>query len=147
LFRPGVTGCWECLAQRLRANRPVVTYVDAKAGRTAIEDQACTQATMHVAHGLTAQAVATWIVRGELPELEGKIQTFDVATWQTRAHTLVRLPYCPACGSTAAVDGPLPPLDLRSQTKTFTQDGGHRVVSPEVTLERYGRHVSPLTGA
>jgi ribosomal protein S12 methylthiotransferase accessory factor len=147
LFRPGVTGCWECLAQRLRANRPVITYVDAKAAQTAAKDQSCTPATLHIAWGLTAQALATWIARGELPELEGQIQTFDVATWQMKAHTLVRLPYCPACGSTVAVDGVLAPLELRSRPKTFTADGGHRVVAPEVTLERYGRHVSPLIGA
>lgn len=147
LFRPGVTGCWECLAQRLRANRPVAAYVDAKAGSSGADDPAHTPATLHLAWGLAAQAIATWIARGEMPQLEGQIRTFDVAKWQMQTHTLVRLPYCPACGSTAAVDGALPPLELRSRTKTFTQDGGHRVVAPEVTLERYGRHVSPLTGA
>src|SRR5262249_34329771 len=33
------------------------------------------------------------------------------------------------------------------QKKTFTSDGGHRVVAPEQTLERYRHHVSPITGA
>ena len=27
LFQPGVTGCWACLAERLRANRPVESYL------------------------------------------------------------------------------------------------------------------------
>jgi bacteriocin biosynthesis cyclodehydratase domain-containing protein len=147
LFRPGVTGCWRCLAQRLRANRPVSTYVDAKTGRAA-GIPACSPATLQIAWGMAAHAVAAWIARGDLPSLEGKVQTFDVASWQTQAHTLVRLPYCPACGpGVPAADGPLRPMVLESRPKTFLQDGGHRVVSPEVTLERYGRHVSPITGA
>lgn len=148
LFRPGVTGCWECLAQRLRANRPVAAYVDSKTGRHTVDDPAFTAATLQLAWGLAAQTIAAWIVRGEFPELEGKIKTLDIALWKIQDHTLVRLPYCPACGAReAAVSGTALPLALQRRPKLFTQDGGHRVVSPETTLERYGRHVSPITGA
>src|SRR5262249_28740716 len=31
--------------------------------------------------------------------------------------------------------------------KLFVRDGGHRVTSPEATLERFSHHVSPITGA
>ncbi len=148
LFRPGVTGCWECLAKRLRANRPVISYVDAKMGNSLTDDPACTAATLQIAWGLAAQTVALWIARKELPALEGKIQTLDVASWQLQTHTLVRLPYCPACGvREATINGTIRPLILQGRPKTFTKDGGHRVVPPEVTLERYGRHISPITGA
>ena len=147
LFRPGVTGCWECLAQRLRANCPVETYLNAKGNLPAgPADRACTPATLHVGWGLAANAVATCIARGDAPALEGKVQTFDLATWKAQEHTLVRLPYCPTCGGS---DGSpvVAAFRLESRPKTFTQDGGHRVVAPEVTLERYGHHVSPITGA
>jgi bacteriocin biosynthesis cyclodehydratase domain-containing protein len=148
IFLPSVTGCWNCLALRLRANRPVDTYVQTKTGRPEASEQVCTPATQYIAWGLTAQAVSTWIARGESPLLEGKIQSFDHATWQMQTHTLVRLPYCSACGSPASdLNGSLHPLLLQSRPKLFTQDGGHRVVPPEVTVERYGRHVSPITGA
>ncbi|MHB1422777.1 MAG: TOMM precursor leader peptide-binding protein [Gemmataceae bacterium] len=148
LFRPGTTACWECLAQRIRANRPVASYVNFKTGCGTADDPAYTAATLSVAWGLASQTVATWIGRGELPELEGNIRTFDPAAWRTQSHVLVRLPYCPACGPRATtIEGEMPPLTLQSRPKTFTQDGGHRVVAPEVTLERYGRHVSPITGA
>lgn len=151
LFRPGVTACWECLALRLRANRPVESYLDARrnghAGAVA-PAPAHSPATLQAAWGLAAQAVATWVVRGELPELEGKLRSFDLATWQVQAHTVARLPYCPACGARRAESNGAPrPLILESQSKTFTRDGGHRVVAPEVTLERFGHHVSPITGA
>jgi bacteriocin biosynthesis cyclodehydratase domain-containing protein len=148
LFHPRQSGCWECLAQRLRANRPVAAYVNAKTGRPAADDPAHTAATLQVAWGLAAQTVATWIVRGELPDLEGKVQSLDLVSWKTQAHTLVRLPYCPACGAQQATsNGTTRPLTLQSRPKAFTQDGGHRIVSPEITLERYGRHVSSITGA
>ncbi|HZV07148.1 MAG TPA: TOMM precursor leader peptide-binding protein [Gemmataceae bacterium] len=148
LFRPGVTGCWECLAQRLRANHPVAAYVNAKTGSQLADDPAHTAATLHIAWSLAAQAVAVWIARGELPSLEGTIQTFDVAAWKMQSHMLIRLPYCPACGARETIiDGEARPLILQNRPKTFTQDGGHRVVAPEETLERYGRHVSPITGA
>jgi ribosomal protein S12 methylthiotransferase accessory factor len=150
LFRPGKTGCWECLAQRLRANSPVATYLHGRNGRAGavVHDRACTPATLHIAWGLAANAVAAWIVRGELPELDGKLQTLDVPSWRLQTHTLLRLPYCPACGRRD--DGevrPFRPPVLESRKKTFTSDGGHRVVPPEETLAHFGHHVSPITGA
>jgi ribosomal protein S12 methylthiotransferase accessory factor len=148
LFRPGLTGCWECLAQRLRANRPVEVYLDGHGGQgTAAAGPPCSPATLGVAWGLAANAAATWAARGELPELEGKIQTFDVISYQARAHVLVRLPYCPACAAPRPADGAPRPAVLQRRPKGFTADGGHRATTPEATLERYERHVSPITGA
>ena len=152
LFVPGVTGCWGCLAERLRANRPVESYVAARnghGGATGV-DLGSSPATRQVAWGLTANAVATWVARGELPSLQGKVQTLDVPTGEARSHTLVRLPFCPACGTPHPATDPAVvgrPIDLEHRRKTFTRDGGHRVVAPEVTLARYGHHVSPITGA
>jgi bacteriocin biosynthesis cyclodehydratase domain-containing protein len=147
LFVPGKTGCWECLAQRLRANSPVAAYLQERNGHggPVVPDRAATPATLQAAGGLAANAVATWVVRGELPPLEGKLQTLDLPTWRMQTHSLVRLPYCPACGT----GGKRPFLapSLTQGKKIFTRDGGHRVVSPEETLERHGHHVSPITGA
>jgi bacteriocin biosynthesis cyclodehydratase domain-containing protein len=148
IFRPGRTGCWKCLALRLRDNRPVETYLNGKADPpTSTAEQAASPASLQIALGLTANAVATWIVRGELPALEGKIQTLDLVSWQIQTHHLAKLPYCPACGTPEPNDRPTKPVMVESQPKRFTRDGGHRVVPPEFTLERYGHHVSPLTGA
>jgi ribosomal protein S12 methylthiotransferase accessory factor len=148
LFHPKRTGCWACLAQRLRDNRPVETYLNGKAGLAAAQaENAAIPASFQAALGLTATAVATWVARGELPSLEGKIQTFDLPSWQIQTHHVPRLPYCSVCGTNEPLDRPIRPVVLEMQAKRFTHDGGHRVVSPEVTLERYGHHVSPLTGA
>jgi ribosomal protein S12 methylthiotransferase accessory factor len=150
LFRPGQTGCWECMAQRLRANSPVATYLQGRNGHAAavVSDRACTPASLQIGLGLAANAVASWVVRGELPELDGKLQTLDLPSWRMQAHPLVRLPFCPACGCGAdEAIAPFRPPALESRKKTFTNDGGHRVVPPEETLARYGHHVSSITGA
>jgi bacteriocin biosynthesis cyclodehydratase domain-containing protein len=152
LFRPGTTGCWECLFERLRANSPVGTYLQGRNGRNGragmvAGDRASSPATRQVALGLAANAVASWVVRGALPELEGRLQTFDMPAWRLQGHALVRLPFCPACGEREEARRTFTPPVLGSRKKTFTEDGGHRVVAPEETLTRYAHHVSPLTGA
>jgi ribosomal protein S12 methylthiotransferase accessory factor len=150
LFRPGKTGCWECLARRLQANSPVAAYLQGRNGHAGavVHDLASTSATMQVARGLAANAVASWVVHGELSELDGKVQTLDVPTWRLQTHVLVSLPFCPACSSREdAEHRPFRPPVLESRKKAFTSDGGHRAVLPEETLARYGHHVSPITGA
>jgi oxazoline/thiazoline synthase len=147
LFRPGKTGCWECLAQRLRANSPVAAYLQGRNGHagSVFQDRVASPATLQVGWGLAANAVASWVVRGELPELDGKLQTLDLPTWRMQSHTLMQLPFCPACGTRAS--RPFQPPALAHHKKTFTSDGGHRVIPPEETLLRNGHHVSPITGA
>ncbi|QJW93688.1 TOMM precursor leader peptide-binding protein [Frigoriglobus tundricola] len=147
LFRPGGTGCWACLAERLRANAPVPVYLRERNGHalTPVSDLAHTPATEQVALGLAANAVATWAVRGEVPELEGKVQTLDLPSWKLQDHVLPQLPFCSACGGGAVRSYARPELERR--IKTFTNDGGHRSVRPEETIARYAHHVSPLTGA
>jgi ribosomal protein S12 methylthiotransferase accessory factor len=148
LFRPGVTGCWECLVRRLRANAPVATYVQERSGgERLVNDRAGSPATSRVGEGLAANAAASWVVCDALPELEGKLQTLDVASWRLQTHALVRLPFCRACGQAGSGSRSFGPPVLESCRKTFTADGGHRVVTPEETLARYLHHVSPITGA
>lgn len=178
VFRPGLTGCWYCLAERLRSHRAVESYLHGRQSlaEPLVVDGSGTHASAQAAWGLVASAILSWIVRGELPDFEGKIRTFDQIPWQAKSHALVKLPYCAACGqkaaiptsnghtvnatsrlaigkgacTTAAIDGhtrEFQPLVLEGQKKTFVRDGGHRVVSPEATLERFSHHVSPITGA
>jgi ribosomal protein S12 methylthiotransferase accessory factor len=147
LLVPEKTSCWECLAQRLRANREAEVYLHEKQGRPDPfpVPSADTQATRAVAWNLAAMEILKWMARGQPPDLEGTIRTFDLLTWKTQAHTLVRRPQCPACGNPRPQDEST--LVLQARKKIFTRDGGHRAVSPEETLRRYQHHVSPLTGA
>jgi ribosomal protein S12 methylthiotransferase accessory factor len=147
LFVPGKTGCWECLARRLRANCPVLGYLDQfhAAGLPAVV-RGQSPATQAVAWGLAAHAVAAWAAHGQPPaNLEGKIRTLDLHTWEWQTHNLLRLPSCPACGR--AGDQAARPVVLESRRKTYTEDGGHRARIPQETLDRYGHLVSPVCGA
>ncbi len=147
LFSPGRTACWECLARRLRTNRPVDSYVFQRLGRnepTPIA-LASTAATRELAANLVANEVASWIVSKESLR-EGSLLTYDALRWATQTHAVVRQTDCPACGIGEPSSHPGEPMRLQSRHKNFTSDGGHRVVSPDRTLERFGHHVSPLTG-
>ena len=100
LFVPGKTGCWACLAERIQANAPVLAYLESKRNHTgeAGTHRAATPATLQAAWALPATAVASWVARGELPHLEGKVRSLDVLTTESQTHTLVRLPFCAVCG-------------------------------------------------
>ena len=130
LFRPGVTGCWECLRRRLEENRfraapPQVPSPGLIANAAAIQ-------------------LALWI-SGVPCEIEGAILTLDQVQLTRARHELVRLPQCPDCGEphTSLPDAA---LVLESRPKVFVADGGHRVRTPAETRAGLERHVSELTG-
>nr|UXE45632.1 hypothetical protein Hi04_10k_c5016_00041 [uncultured bacterium] len=230
LFQPGKTGCWQCLAERLQSHRAVEGYLHRKQtlNEPLMVESPGPASAVQLGWSLTANAITTWVARGELPDCEGKIRTFDQHSWNVSTHTLFKLPFCPECGdlksdrvhsesvddngqtlhglnsdglhvnsqshngssdhrnsvnrsgaNAAKIKGhasthkngkthvilpnenaaPTPqpevhqrtlkldPLILKSRTKGFDRDGGHRIIAPEATLERYGHHVSPITGA
>ncbi|MDI1480107.1 TOMM precursor leader peptide-binding protein [Polyangium sp. y55x31] len=148
IFRPGHTGCWACLAQRLRANRDVEEFARRARERAApYPTRGALPSTLDVGLGLVATEIAKWLVLGGSTALDGQLVTFDAISLQTQRHVLVRRPQCPACGAperraAEASEG----LRLRSVPKTFVADGGHRAVSPEETLRKYEHHISPITG-
>jgi ribosomal protein S12 methylthiotransferase accessory factor len=149
LFRPGQTGCWECLAQRLRLHRQVEAFVQEQTGQAQPPalPRAALPTTLRVAAHLAATLAARAVAGGEPGPLDGRLLTLDLISLETRRHTLVRRPQCPACGDPANPGPRSPaPLVLASRPKRFTADGGHRSATPQETLRRYGHHISPITG-
>lgn len=149
IFHPGKTGCWECLAQRLRGNRPVETFIQKRKGTsTPFLTSSCElPATQQTALNLTANEIIKWIVQQENQQLEGKLVTLDTLTLETQNHILVQRPQCPICGfPESIVDTDAVPLVLQNRKKKFTTDGGHRCFLPEETLKKYECHISPITG-
>lgn len=147
IFYPGKTACWECLAQRLRTNRPVETYIQKQKGTKAIFSTtfAALPSTWQTGLNLAATEIVKWIVYRENKQLEGIIVTFDTNLLKTQNHILVQRPQCPCCGKDNFNSNPSPVV-LESRKKTFTTDGGHRCFLPEETLRRYEHHISPITG-
>jgi oxazoline/thiazoline synthase len=147
IFYPGKTGCWECLAQRLRGNQPVEAFIQRRKGTStplAIPLNLLPSISQ-TALGMAATEIAKWIVQGENRQLEGVLVTLDTLSLQIQKHILVKRPQCNCCGETGLNAKPLP-IILGNRKKIFTTDGGHRCVFPEETLKRYGHHISPITG-
>ncbi|RKZ91216.1 MAG: adenylate cyclase [Candidatus Parabeggiatoa sp. nov. 1] len=148
LFQPGKTGCWDCLAQRLRANRPVDQFIQRRKNISTPFPTAISTlpSTLQTGLNLAATEVAKWIIQsGENQQLAGKLVTLDTLSLETQNHILTQRPQCPSCGPPLQPPQATP-LVLTSQRKTFTTDGGHRGLSPEETLQKYEHHISPLTG-
>ena len=149
IFAPGQTGCWQCLAQRLRGNREVETAVAQQKGIATPFPTTRSILPTHFQIGLNLAAteVAKWIAQGKHTQLEGKMLTLDLASLSMQHHVLVKRPQCPACGEKVAFEHHKPkPITLASQKKRFTADGGHRCFTPEQTLKQYEHHISAITG-
>ncbi len=147
VFRPGKTGCWQCLAHRLRGNRDIEEFLGQATGRTAPFPlpRAALPFTRQAALSLAAIETVKAIVLGEESPLEGCMVTMNLLSLETRLHILVRRPQCAQCGDHQS-SRECQPLVLQSVKKTFTEDGGHRICLPEETAERYEHHIStPVT--
>jgi len=78
LFRPGVTGCWECLAHRLRQHRAVEAYLQARADHT-------TQ-RRRTPSPVDRASIARALVDIERSQLEGAVLTRELATGRVERH-------------------------------------------------------------
>lgn len=143
LFVPGETGCWECLAQRLRSHRPVDAFL-AEMGR----DPGAVNAPAPPAVAEAFQALAAdRLIRAAAgdTELLGRVITIEAGSLESRRHELARLDHCPACGEAAAARAPSP-IDLVDRPVREGSGGGLRVATAEETLERVAPLISPITG-
>lgn len=147
LFLPGHTGCWACLAQRLRENRAVETFVGEQLGLRGMPYAPEPDAPLSQAFGgaFAAAQVARLIVSGTSPVLEGAVVTIDPYAAETRRHLLTKRPQCPACGRSApAVGGARP--NFAARIAAGRTENGERARTAAETFAMYQHHVSPITG-
>jgi oxazoline/thiazoline synthase len=146
LFEPGKTGCWRCLAARLDANRQLQAFLRR---RLSTDDPLTAATSRHPAAvsataSLAAMEIARFLATGSSP-LSGRLVSLDLSSLETTHHVLTRRPQCPSCGDADLLRKPRT-VDLASAPKRFVGDGGHRTQLPELTIERFKDHVSPITG-
>ncbi|MEB3282783.1 MAG: TOMM precursor leader peptide-binding protein [Lyngbya sp.] len=149
IFNPQKTGCWDCLAKRLRDNKPIEGFIQRQKDISSpiTPPLGFLASTIQTALGMAATEVFKWIIKGENQQLESNLITYDTITLQTQNHPWVKRPQCFSCGEKVndLTKNPLP-IALEHRKKTFTADGGHRSCSPEETLRKYQHHISPITG-
>jgi oxazoline/thiazoline synthase len=147
LFRPGTTGCWECLAQRLRGQRRIESYIQRRRGLTdpVLPPPAALPSTVEMALQLAATQVAQHLA-GHATAAEGAVVAVDLATLCTSRHPLTRRPQCPACGTPRLANEPTA-IRLNQRIGRVIEEGRHGTSPPAATLARYQHHISPITGA
>jgi ribosomal protein S12 methylthiotransferase accessory factor len=149
LIDPRHSACWECLAVRLRDNRPVERFVLRHQGRSfpLVTSRGTLTTTSAAAVQIAVTEVAKWFATGRTA-VDGSLLTVDTVSWDTEQHLVTKRPQCRACGEPDTRSSTEPVgLVLTTRSKAFTSDGGHRTCSPEETIRTYQRHVSPVTGA
>lgn len=141
LLIPGRTGCWTCLAARLRLARPVAGYVADRLGSARGGDpvRAATASTRALVAALAAHAAAQWSTHPDGCPLIGALVALDTITLTQARHPLLRRPQCPACGRPRA---PVYPPALAPAPR----GDGERSVSPEAFVEAHRHHVGPVLG-
>ncbi|MFH8409728.1 TOMM precursor leader peptide-binding protein [Streptomyces sp. NPDC018019] len=140
--------CWSCLAERLWRTRPVEAHVQRMLGRTGpVPRPSCSlPAARLAALHLAALESAKWLT-GYRHAGQQALRTFDGLTLESALHPVRRRPQCPTCGTPGMTAAQVrAPVVLRPRAKRDTAGGGHRAVSPEQLLDRYGHLLDPVTG-
>jgi ribosomal protein S12 methylthiotransferase accessory factor len=150
MFRGGDGGpCWECLAARLRGNRPVEGFVARRTGREGpiAPPRALLPTSARAAVDLAALTLARWIAEGGRGAIDDRLLALDVARLSVEEHAVVRRPQCRACGDPGLLERRArEPVALEPRPRPFAGDGGYRAAAPEETYARCARQISPLTG-
>jgi ribosomal protein S12 methylthiotransferase accessory factor len=150
LFRPGTTGCWACMRQRLEGNRQVQRFVHRRTG-DASRPFPTSRGILAPAVGAAAASVTTEVLEilatGSSPRLDGVLLTVDRRTSESARHVLLRQPQCPACGDPALVSEREARVVLQPQPIVFSSDNGFRVRSAAETRAALEAHISPVLGA
>jgi oxazoline/thiazoline synthase len=145
LFVPGKTGCWECLATRIRRNREVETYlVEQKDLPNLVTSTPSLPTTLAQANNQAATEIARFLASGENSHLQGSLLTVDFGSLAWERHVLTKSPTCEACGT--PVSNEMEPMILESRTVLAKEDAGYRTCSPEEAWKSLRDHVSPITG-
>jgi len=144
-------GCWQCLAHRLKENRPVdMVILENESDQLPIAEAAIPMSRT-AGIELAATEIARWVALGRSESLSGNVVTLDLDTLETHHHLIHKQPLCPTCSgkqksAEERLSDAMLPLQLHKQHKGFTSDGGHRICRPEETIQLLEQHVSPITG-
>ncbi|WP_326700529.1 TOMM precursor leader peptide-binding protein [Streptomyces sp. NBC_01754] len=148
VFRPRDGPCWSCLASRLRGHRHSERPVQRALGLEGPPSRpdASLAAGRSLAVDIAVLETAKWLA-GMRDPARSVIRTLDTLRLQTGSHPVDRLPQCACCGEPGlvarCVSAPFRPV---SRPKADQDVNGHRALTAEQMLDRYGHLVDPVTG-
>ena len=148
VFRPGAGPCWACLAARLEGNRLPEQLLRRACGspETVRPPETSLPAVRAVGLQVAALEAAKWLA-GLRYHGQDAVHTLDSLTLRSGCHMVTRRPQCPSCGDPGLVARRLgSPVVGGSRAKAATGGNGHRALSPEQVLEKYGELIDPVTG-
>lgn len=147
LFIPGQTCCWMCLAQRLRRNHAIPSFLRARGlipDAVAIPSPA-QGGTIAVALEAAAIELTSWLGSGTATPAMGAVLTRSPQASSTTRHALARRPQCPACGDETRYGRKISEK-LVLRTRDRGGEASPLIDSPTHGLEAMGNLISPLTG-
>ncbi|GAA2756901.1 TOMM precursor leader peptide-binding protein [Actinopolymorpha rutila] len=141
MLRPDGTPCLDCVAERIRGSRPVLALLDTgtrvRDGRTGPD-----ASTMTLAAGLVTHDLQRWLL-GVGDTVEDGVLVWDVAANDVRRHHVAARPTCEVCGDPGT---PVPVPASRHLLRAPEDVEEATTPDPRETLDRFGRHVSGVTG-
>jgi oxazoline/thiazoline synthase len=148
VLRPGESGCWHCLTNRLWGHRHAEACAQQVLGHEgpARRPTAALPSLSAAAAHLIVLEASKWLA-GYRYHGQQCVWVLDTLDMQGTLHELRRRPQCPACGDPTLVAARgARPIRLEPARKTTATGGGHRTSTPGQILERYGHLISPITG-
>lgn len=148
-FRPDGGPCWTCLVTRLAGHRRTEGPLRRALGVEGplARPVASLAAGRAIAVSMAVLEAAKWLA-GVRDGSQGEVHTFDTLRMRASAHRVARLPQCAGCGDPGLVaERVVRPFVPVSRPKAASATGGgHRALTPEEMLSRYGHLVDPVTG-
>lgn len=104
IFLGGELGCYNCLQKRLNSNDELLAYNEtyknflSKNGRSAQSDQLPNnEAALNILANLAYLEVNKYFEQWALPVTLGKYVSFDMVSYKSTEHHLLKIPYCEVC--------------------------------------------------
>jgi oxazoline/thiazoline synthase len=148
LFNPGKGPCWTCLFDRMIRNREVKGFLERSGAQPVTFSPLLRTPLGEGALQFAALEIAKAIATGFQTDLNNHIISHDLLGSTIVKHYVAHRPQCPTCGSKKLRDPRRQPapIELGPGLKLMITSGGYRTVSSRATVERFRKHVSPLTG-
>lgn len=146
IFEPGHTGCWNCLAEKLKENRRVeIDLFGLNNSSLNIPSLSHLPTTQIIAMNMAAIEIAKWEKSPQSHQLYSNLLTLDLGNMETRLHPFKSLVTCTTCQPVNKFTKK-PFLNLQSSQKKYFFDEGERSCSLDDTLQNLTDHISPITG-